>query len=119
MLGLVSEWWTGNHVNDRSDEPCRPPSCVAPRGLVSVPARAGRALGGVKDKGPPMISLDDPEMAAVMALAQPLQPRERTRFLQAIEVELQALGGAVGAGTVHRVESRLQRQFLRTPHGPG
>jgi hypothetical protein len=29
MLGLVSEWWTGNHVNDRSAEPCHPPWCVA------------------------------------------------------------------------------------------
>jgi len=29
MLGLVSEWWTGNHVNDRSAEPSRPPSYVA------------------------------------------------------------------------------------------
>jgi hypothetical protein len=28
-LGLTAEWWTGNHVNDRSAEPCHPPSCVA------------------------------------------------------------------------------------------
>jgi hypothetical protein len=29
MLGLVSEWWTGNHVNDRSDGPCHPPEYIA------------------------------------------------------------------------------------------
>jgi hypothetical protein len=29
MLGLVSEWWTGNHVNDRSAESHHPPGCVA------------------------------------------------------------------------------------------
>jgi hypothetical protein len=29
MLGLVSEWWTGNQVNDRSEGPCHPPWCVA------------------------------------------------------------------------------------------
>jgi hypothetical protein len=28
-LGLVPEWWTGNHVNDRSRGPCHPPHCVA------------------------------------------------------------------------------------------
>lgn len=25
LLGLVPEWWTGNHVNDRSAEPYHPP----------------------------------------------------------------------------------------------
>jgi hypothetical protein len=45
-----------------------------------------------------VLSLNDAEMDAVMALAQ-------------------ALGGEVGAGTVYRVGSRLQRQFLRTVSG--
>ena len=63
-----------------------------------------------------MISLDDDEMAALLALAAPLQPRERVRFLQALAAELQ--GSEIGAGTVHRVASRLQRHFLRTVSGP-
>ena len=29
MLGLVYEWWNGNHVNDRADGPCHPPGYAA------------------------------------------------------------------------------------------
>ena len=29
LLGLTSEWWTGNSVNDRSAEPCHPEGHVA------------------------------------------------------------------------------------------
>ena len=29
MLGLTSEWWARQHVNDRSEGPCHPPWCVA------------------------------------------------------------------------------------------
>ena len=29
LLGLTSEWWTCNHVHDRSRTPCHPPWCVA------------------------------------------------------------------------------------------
>jgi hypothetical protein len=29
LLGLIPEWWTGNHVNDRGPHPCRPPSYIA------------------------------------------------------------------------------------------
>jgi hypothetical protein len=29
MLGLVDEWWTCQHVNDRSSEPCHPPGYIA------------------------------------------------------------------------------------------
>jgi hypothetical protein len=64
-----------------------------------------------------MISLDDDEMAALLDLA-PLQPRERARFLEAIAAELQAHPGELGPGAVHRVGSRLQRQFLRTVSVP-
>jgi hypothetical protein len=28
-LNLVDEWWTGQHVNDRSAEPCHPPEYIA------------------------------------------------------------------------------------------
>jgi hypothetical protein len=88
MLGLTSEWWTGNHLNDRSAGPCHPPWCA------------------------------DAELAALLDLAAPLQPRERARFLEAIAAELRAHPGELGAGAVHRVGSRLQRQFLRTVSGP-
>jgi hypothetical protein len=29
LLGLSEQWWTCNHVNDRSSGPCHPPWCVA------------------------------------------------------------------------------------------
>jgi hypothetical protein len=29
LLGFVDEWWTCNHVNDRSPEPCHPPGYIA------------------------------------------------------------------------------------------
>ena len=29
MLGLTDQWWTRQHVNDRSEGPCHPPWCVA------------------------------------------------------------------------------------------
>jgi len=29
LLGLVPQWWTGNHVNDRSDKPIYPEGYVA------------------------------------------------------------------------------------------
>ena len=29
MLGLTSEWWTGNSVLDRSNGPCHPPGYIA------------------------------------------------------------------------------------------
>jgi hypothetical protein len=29
LLNLVDEWWTGQHVNDRSAEPCHSPEYIA------------------------------------------------------------------------------------------
>jgi hypothetical protein len=29
LLDLVNEFWTGNHVNDRSPTPCHPPDYIA------------------------------------------------------------------------------------------
>jgi hypothetical protein len=29
LLNLVPEFWTGNHVNDRSDGPCHPPGYIS------------------------------------------------------------------------------------------
>jgi hypothetical protein len=29
LLGLTSEWWTGNSVLDRSNGPCHPPGYIA------------------------------------------------------------------------------------------
>jgi hypothetical protein len=29
MLGLTAEWWTCNHVNDRSEGPCHSPEYIA------------------------------------------------------------------------------------------
>ena len=32
MLGLISEWWTCNHVHDRSRKPCHPVGYIAHTG---------------------------------------------------------------------------------------
>ncbi len=54
LLGPVSAWWTGNHVNDRSAKPCHPLGYVARedwlrcrevRVALFAAASARRALG--------------------------------------------------------------------------
>ena len=65
-----------------------------------------------------MIALTDEGMAAVLELAAALDPKERSRFLEAIAAELKAHPGDIGAGPVHRVGARLQQQFLRSVTGP-
>ena len=64
-----------------------------------------------------MISLSDSELAAVMAAAKPLQPHQRSEFLQAVAVELSRYP-ELGPGIIGRVTSRLQRAHLapRTYH---
>jgi hypothetical protein len=64
---------------------------------------------------PPVISLDDEEMAAVLALAEPILPSQRSAFLQALATELRVRPDAIGAGAIHRIGRELQLRFLRHP----
>ena len=63
-----------------------------------------------------MIGLSDEEQAALMTLAAPLEPKERSRFLEAVTAELRP--GEIGPGAVHRIGRQLQQQFSRTITGP-
>jgi hypothetical protein len=38
LLGLTAEWWTMNHVNDRSRAPCHPPGYIAREDWIKVRA---------------------------------------------------------------------------------
>jgi hypothetical protein len=65
-----------------------------------------------------MISLDDAELARSWILAASPQPRERAASLRRLPPSCRLTPAELGAGAVHRVGSRLQRQFLRTVSDP-
>ena len=52
-----------------------------------------------------MISLSDPELAAIMDAAKPIPARDRDAFLQAVTAELQRYP-EVGIGIIHRVTAK-------------
>jgi hypothetical protein len=58
-----------------------------------------------------MISLDDEEMSALLALAAPLPPDRRSAFLESVAAEL-SKHPVVGAGLVSRIARERQRAFL-------
>jgi hypothetical protein len=66
------------------------------------------------------LSLTDEEKDLLLALAQPIDQRQRTEFLAAVAAELEAGGpaGAVGIGSVHRVARTVQRRFFDPPALP-
>jgi hypothetical protein len=49
LLDLSSEWWTTNHVHDRSAEPCWPEHCVAYEDWFKVRAVREALLDAVRD----------------------------------------------------------------------
>jgi hypothetical protein len=53
MLGLTSEWWTGNHVNDRSAEPCHPPGYIAHADWFRCRQMRDEILAVLRTKGRP------------------------------------------------------------------
>jgi hypothetical protein len=61
-----------------------------------------------------MLALSDDQLAAVMEAARPLQPHQRSEFLQAVAVEL-ARYPEIGVGIIHRVTSKIQRAHLSGP----
>ena len=58
------------------------------------------------------ISLSEQQMLAVLAAAQPLPPQARSAFLEMCATEIANLPGELGDGALHRVISRVQRQFI-------
>jgi hypothetical protein len=65
----------------------------------------------------PPLHFSDEEKDLLLTLAQPIDQRRRTEFLQAVAQELDASGqaGAVGIGSVHRVAAQVQRRFWEPP----
>jgi hypothetical protein len=53
LLGLTDEWWTGNHVNDRSRKPCHPPWCQAHTDWHKVRAVRAALLAAVGQRRAP------------------------------------------------------------------
>jgi hypothetical protein len=60
------------------------------------------------------LGLTDAELAAIMAAAAPLQPRDRDQFLRDVASEL-ARYPEVGPGVIHRVVAKIQRAHLNPP----
>jgi hypothetical protein len=63
------------------------------------------------------IAFSDEEKDLLLALAQPIDQRRRTEFLQAVAAQLETSGqaGAVGIGSVHRIAAQVQRRFWEPP----
>ena len=66
------------------------------------------------------LSLSTEEMDLLLALAAPIDQRQRDQFLHEVAAELEANGqaGAVGIGSVHRVARMVQRRFFDPPQLP-
>lgn len=60
------------------------------------------------------LHFSDEETDLLLALAAPIDHRQRPEFLAAVAAELEANGqsGAVGIGSVHRVARTVQRRFF-------
>ena len=63
---------------------------------------------------PALLSLTDNQLAIVMSHAHPLQPRDRSQFLEAVADRL-AGAGELGDGTVSRACRELQRSYFDAP----
>ena len=65
------------------------------------------------------LSFSAEELDLLLALAQPIEPAQRSAFLDAVAA---AIGGqASGPGLVHQTARRIQREFWTPPiadHGP-
>jgi hypothetical protein len=62
----------------------------------------------------PPLALSNAELSAVLSAAEPLEPKQRRAFLQAVAVELKRRP-ELGVGTVARVCRVIQRQFRDPP----
>jgi hypothetical protein len=62
-----------------------------------------------------MLSLSDEAMTALMILAHPLQPHQRSAFLEALAVRLKD-EVEIGDGVVIRIARELQKAHLTIPN---
>ena len=63
----------------------------------------------------PPLSLSDSELSAIVEAARPLAPRDRTKFVEAVAVELSRYP-EIGPGIVGRVPAKLQRRISIRPN---
>jgi hypothetical protein len=59
------------------------------------------AEGGAMPQPP--LALSDSQIASIMALARPLQPAQRSAFLELIAASLRGRAGQIGDGELHRI----------------
>jgi hypothetical protein len=68
------------------------------------------------------LALTSEEMDLLLALAQPLDQRQRDQFLHEVAAELEATsaqtGVGPGLGVLHRVARTVQRRFFDPPQLP-
>jgi hypothetical protein len=62
---------------------------------------------------PTPLHFSDEEMDLLLALARPIEPAQRSAFLDAVAAAIE--GQASGRGLVHQVGRRIQRQFWTPP----
>jgi hypothetical protein len=67
---------------------------------------------------PTPLALTDQQLDAVLRAAEPLLPRDRGPFLEALAQAL-AAQPVIGDGTVHRAIAATQRQFFSPPDEVG
>jgi hypothetical protein len=61
------------------------------------------------------VSLDDDQLAIVMAAAQPLEPTARHAFLIAVAAELAKDSPELGPGSIHRLVREMQPRYFDAP----
>jgi hypothetical protein len=59
------------------------------------------------------LSLTDAEITAIMSAARPLQPQDRSRFIEIVSRQLK--GKLVGDGLLHRICREAQREVFAPP----
>jgi hypothetical protein len=64
------------------------------------------------------IAISDEAKAVLFDLARPLDPRDRTRFVESVVTELNG-HAEIDLGLVHRVAVPLQQQYLSFVRGTG
>jgi hypothetical protein len=64
------------------------------------------------------VAISDEAMAELFRLATPLDPRDRTRFVEAVVAELNG-HVEIDLGLVHRVGAELQRGYVGVARGTG
>jgi hypothetical protein len=62
------------------------------------------------------VAISDEAMAALFDLARPLDPRDRTRFVESVVADLNG-HAEIDLGLIHRIAVPLQRQYLGVARG--